>query len=448
MAKKLWDKGEQVNSRMQALTVADDPVVDRNLICFDALGSAAHAKMLAKQGILSKEDSQRLISALERIYKLGLEDNFEIPFELEDVHTAIESHLVADLGDLGKRIHAARSRNDQAALAMRLFCRNSVVKVLSSLVSALNLLEHKFEKEKDYPMPGYTHMQAAMPSSVGLWLHSFYEALLLAVKEGLDLYDNINSCPLGSSAGFGTNLKIDRQAVAETLSFARVQRSVIDVNNSRGLYEEKVLSWCTSFLTVLEKWAFDGVLFCSKEFSFCYLDNELTTGSSVMPQKRNPDLLEVLRARPSRVKAAQTEISAVISKLPSSYHRDLQFTKAPLVRGIAETLDCLEMFSLSIEGLHFNKHRLEEAMYLELYATYYANNLVSKGMPFRDAYAQTAQKVKSGDSEEFKNLENEFEIIQSQTVSSMQAAALERQALAVKVLALESIEQNLANQVF
>ena len=232
MAKRLWDKGEPVNARMQFLTVGDDPQIDLRLVPHDALGSAAHAKMLSKQGILAEEASKKLILSLKKIYEEGQRGEFEIPFELEDVHTTIEDRLQRDCGEIGKRIHAARSRNDQVCLAVRLYMRTEVSRLLAELLSCLDTLQARFSELKDIPMPGYTHYQPAMPSSVGMWLHSYYEGFLDFANDGILLIDSLNVCPLGSGAGFGSNLDIDRNYVSNLLGFRGIQRSVIDVNNS------------------------------------------------------------------------------------------------------------------------------------------------------------------------------------------------------------------------
>jgi argininosuccinate lyase len=447
MAKRLWDKGEPVNARMQFLTVGDDPQIDLRLVPHDAVGSAAHARMLSKQGILSSEACQQLISSLSKIYAEGINGQFAIPEELEDVHTAVEDRLQSDCGEVGKRIHAARSRNDQVCLAVRLYMRSEVSRLLADVVACLDGIQSKFEELKDVPMPGYTHLQPAMPSSVGMWLHSYYEGILDLAKDGLALRDSLNVCPLGSGAGFGSNLSIDRDYVASLLGFRDIQRSVIDVNNSRGRFEEKLLHWCVMLAGLLEKWACDIMLFSTQEFGFISLPAELTTGSSIMPQKRNPDLIELLRARPSKIRGALSELTSVTSKLPSSYHRDLQYTKAPLVRGIEELTACLEMFSLSVAGISVNKQKLEDAMYPELYATYYANNLVSDGMSFRDAYRETAAKIKSGELSDVSALKKQFATIQENCLSGMQKAVVEKTSLANDLQQFEKMLEKSVSKV-
>jgi argininosuccinate lyase len=448
MAKRLWDKGDPVNARMQVLTVGDDPVVDLRLVPYDVLGSAAHARMLKKVGILKPGQLAKLLKGLKTIYAEGNQGKFAIPFELEDVHTAIESRLYADLGEVGKRIHAGRSRNDQVCLAVRLYSRSKLLALMQEVLVCLQSIEKSFGKFKNLPMPGYTHLQPAMPSSVGMWLHSFYEGLLDSLKDGLALFESLNISPLGAAAGFGSNLPLDRKLVAKLLNFSEIQRSVIDVNNRRGKYEEKLLFWCTMLVSHLEKFACDLSLFSSEEFGLVNLPIELTTGSSIMPQKRNPDLAELLRARPSKVRAALTEMSGVSSKLPSSYHRDLQYTKAPLVKGIEETFACLEMFKLLVEGMKFNGERLKKAMYPELFATYYANNLVMQGMSFRDAYRLTAERLKKGELQKLTELKNEFATIQQDCLSGMRAANKEKAKCSAELTKIAKSLNNVVKGIF
>jgi argininosuccinate lyase len=433
---------------MQILTVGDDPEIDRRLVPHDALGSAAHARMLCKQGLIASADFKSLLFSLKNIYQEGLKIQFEIPYELEDVHTAIEDRLQKDCGEIGKRIHAARSRNDQVCLAVRLYMRTEVASRFSEVLCCLDEIKSRFDQLKDIPMPGYTHLQPAMPSSVGMWLHSYYEGFLDLAKDGLSLLESLNVCPLGSGAGFGTNLPIDRKQVAETLGFRALQRSVIDVNNGRGRFEEKVLHWCVMLGGLLEKWASDLMLFNTQEFGFISLPPELTTGSSIMPQKRNPDLIELLRARPARIRGALQELTSITTKLPSSYHRDLQYTKAPLIRGLEELGACLEMFSLSIKGMQLNQQKLEAAMYPELYATYYANNLVSKGMSFRDAYRETASKIKSGELSDVGELKKEFAGIQKNCEEGMQLAVAEKTEVLSKLDGFEAMSKKAVERAF
>lgn len=397
-AKRLWEKtGEAVDSLIHAFTVGSDPVVDKNLVCHDAVGSAAHARMLKKIGFLTSEELVALLAQLKEIFKLGQSGAFEIPFELEDVHTAIEARLVEVLGVVGKKIHTGRSRNDQVILAMRLYLRAQVASILESLGEWGNVVVERFAESGEICMPGYTHMQPAMPSSVGMWLHAFLEANICLMRDGLNVLDCLDTNPLGSAAGFGVPIPLDREFVAKTLSFSRVQRSVIDVQNTRGRYEAKVLNWCTEICFYFEKLAWDIILYSSREFGFFTLAPEMTTGSSIMPQKHNPDVLELMRARASRVRGANVELENIIAKLPSNYHRDFQYTKEPVFRALNDTAQIVAIGARVLAKLTFNREVLKKAMYADLYATYEAYRHVSNGKAFRDAYQLTADKLKANE---------------------------------------------------
>jgi argininosuccinate lyase len=394
MAERLWEKGESIDGLMHRLTVGSDPLLDRRLVCADCLGSAAHARMLTKVGLLSTQDLEQLLVGLREIYALGKSNSFEIPFELEDVHTAIENRLIESVGEAGRRIHTSRSRNDQIVLAMRLYLRDTVVQLLCGVAGLLERSQQRFTELERIPMPGYTHMQPAMPSSFGMWIHALFEALYENMRDGLVLLEALDSQPLGSAAGFGTSLPSDRAYIAEQLRMGRVQRSFIDVNNSRGRYEYRVLRWCADIAQTLEKFACDCMLYNTREVALLSLPVRLTTGSSIMPQKRNPDVVELLRGRAARVRSTAHELEMVTQKLPSSYHRDLQYTKEPLCRGVDETTAMIQMAGLIIESFLVDETRSKELMHAELYATYEAYRQVQAGKPFRDAYRETAKLVK------------------------------------------------------
>ncbi len=393
---RLWDKGDRIDDLMRELTVGNDPEIDREFVVGDAIGSAAHAHMLRKCGYLSKRELSLLLRELKRIYRRGVAREFLIDRELEDVHTAIESCLVAQCGEAGRRIHTARSRNDQVILAVRLTLREWILELLASLKSVQDVLAQRFKEVGGVEMPGYTHMQPAMPSSVGMLIHAWYEQSLVLCSDGLVLFRSIDSNPLGGGAGFGTSLLIDRAFVSKLLGFSKEQRSPIEVNNSRGRYEERFLRWATDIGALFEKVACDIMLFTTREFGFFSLPNELTTGSSIMPQKRNCDIAELMRGRASKLRGALAEIMSLTAKLPSSYHREFQYTKEPIVRGFNEVCAILEMAGLLFKKIVVNKDRIEAAMYSDLFATYEANAQVATGIPFRDAYRNTALKLKSG----------------------------------------------------
>ena len=330
---RLWDKGGKPDPLVHRFTVGDDPRLDLRLVHFDCLGSAAHARTLERAGLLTADEADRLVAELAQIDALAGEGRFAIPDELEDGHTAIESHLTAALGELGQKIHTGRSRNDQVATAMRLFMRQHALQWADAMPAVIAALAQRIRGDGATPMPGYTHMQPAMPSSVGLWLHAFAEALLEQLRAAGQLLAQIDCCPLGTGAGYGVPLPLDRGYTAALLGFSRVQRNPIDVQNSRGRMETYFVRVAADVAAVLEKLSSDLLLFSTAEFGFFSLPEALTTGSSIMPQKQNPDVLELIRAGAGRLRARQHELEWLVGKLPSGYHRDLQLTKGADDRG-------------------------------------------------------------------------------------------------------------------
>jgi len=410
MAKRLWDKGEQTNEQVHRFTVGDDPIVDLELIHSDLLASAAHAKMLAAQNLLSDQECAVLLGALQQLVKLNHEGGMKIPPELEDCHTAIESELIAIAGEPGRKIHTGRSRNDQVMVAARLYVREKIVQTLSQLQSLATALFARGKKIGHQPMPGYTHFQPAMPASVQMWLQAFGESTLEQIREGLALLEIVNCNPLGVASGFGSSIPLNRDATAASLGFSRVQRNAIAVQNSRGHYELKALQWAASIAGLIEKLSADLILYTTREFGFFGLPEAFTTGSSIMPQKHNPDVLELLRARASKVRGAETELQWVIAKLPSNYHRDFQYTKEPVVRGFRHVLECVPIVQKIIESFSVNAERLNSAMSDDLYATYEVYRQVKAGEPFREAYRNAAEKIKTGGISR-KELESDFGVI-------------------------------------
>ncbi|MCC6933182.1 MAG: argininosuccinate lyase [Deltaproteobacteria bacterium] len=410
MSTLLWAKGDSIDKLMQKLTVGNDYLIDREMVVWDCIGSAAHARMLHFIGILSKEDVTALLRELKNIFVLGQNKQIEIPIELEDVHNVIENMLVDKVGDAGLRIHAGRARNDQILVTTRLHLRHMLMQLLLKIADFAHSCVERYDELKDIQMPGYTHMQPAMPSSVGMWLHSFIEASLELLKEGLMLLEIINVNPLGASAGFGSNIPLDRNMTTRLLGFARTQRSPIDCNNSRGRFEHKVLSFGVEVAGMLEKFACDMMLYTTQEYKFFSLPVELTTGSSIMPQKRNSDLAELLRARAGKIRAAENELAWITAKLTSSYNRDFQYTKEPVIRAEHELSEMLSMGVLLVSRFEVNKERVAAAMYPELYATYEANRLAQSGMPYRLAYRTVAQKVKQNDYDKSGLVEDFLEI--------------------------------------
>jgi argininosuccinate lyase len=378
---------------------------------------------------------------LKQIAALNRKGRFAVPWELEDSHTAIEVELTKSLGGLGKRIHTGRSRNDQSALMMRLFLRRSLTEILTQTLDLLPLLERFYRRQGQLLIPGYTHLQPAMPSSVGMWLHSIYEGLLRFAQQAITFHKILNECPLGSGAGFGSSFKLDRSHVAKFLGFYRAQRSFIDVNNSRGRIDEMLLQVLSQLAFTADKIASDLMLFLSKEFALVRLSEQLKTGSSIMPQKNNPDLVELLRARTAVLRSTQVELMLLNSKLASSYHRDLQFSKEPALRGVRTANEILSTLRLLLENISFDSQRAKQLLYPELYATFQANRLVKEGLAFRDAYLEVAKQLKDSNLHP-EDFAAEMSEPLRQTQVGFQAAQRERIALSKQLRELQKIEKS------
>ena len=424
MKKRLWDKGEAINEAVHEFTVGDDPVVDLELLPWDLYASAAHARMLESIGLISSAELSSLLGGLRDIRELHAAGNFPIPIELEDCHTTIENYLVTKLGDAGRRIHTGRSRNDQVLVMVRLYLKNTLLKLAEELEGTARLLLGRAQEFGHLPIPGYTHFQPAMPASMAMWLGAFAENSLSLAKEALALVNTCDENPLGVASGFGVPLPLDRQQTTKLLGFSRVQRNPIATQNSRGQYELKALRFAADISLMMEKFAWDIILFSSHEFNFIGLPTALTTGSSIMPQKRNPDVAELLRARAAKVRSAEQELLWVIAKLPSSYHRDFQYTKEPLVRGMRHVWECLAVFAELIRSVTVKKENLDALMTTDLYATYEVYREVRGGVPFREAYLSASEKIKKGAIDK-QSLQGDFSIIANNTDLELSAATAE-----------------------
>ncbi len=381
----------QVDGAVEAYTVGEDYLLDRALVEADCLGSAAHASGLRKIGFLADADCSKLIEGLAGIVRLSREGRFEILARQEDCHTAIEAHLTEKTGDVGKRIHAGRSRNDQVVCAMRLFSKWEMLS-LARAVAALARAAIEFAgKHADVPMVGRTHMQRAMPSSLGLWMGALAEALVDDLAILWCAYDLNDQCPLGSAASYGVPLPLEREYVSELLGFARLQNNCLYVANSRGKVESAILSACSQVMLDLSRYAQDMEIFSMPEFGYFSLPAELCTGSSIMPQKRNPCVLELVRARTSTVIAAEQRIKAILTGLPTGYNRDGQETKEPFMKGLATTKASAAIMRPMIERLEVHEDKLLAAFHPEVFATDKALELVAEGKPFRDAYREVKE---------------------------------------------------------
>jgi len=400
---KLWQKNYDLDKTAEAFTVGDDYVLDAVLIEADVLGSIAHAKMLEKIGVLTTEEFKQLKDGLVGTLEAACEGAFGITAADEDVHTAVENRLVQLLGDLGKKLHTGRSRNDQVLVDTRMYLREQLL-AISSATAVLAAALTDFARAHEFvPMPGRTHTQRAMPSSVGLWAGAFAEALAddLALLD--TAYALADQCPLGSAASYGVALPLDRELTAELLGFAKVQNNVLYANNSRGKFGAVAVFACDAVMLDLAKLSGDMIWFATPEFGYFRLPDEYCPGSSIMPQKKNPGPLELIRAKASGVAAALVQITGIIRALPSGYNRDLQETKAPLMRALDTTRACLEMMTLLVGTLGVDAERLRASFTPELFAADAAIELAAGGVPFRDAYRQvgaTLDKLAARDPEE------------------------------------------------
>jgi len=391
---KLWSTDSDPDGRVELFTVGNDYLLDQELVVYDCRASIAHAKMLGKIGILTSDEVGSLMKELQAITELAEQGEFEIHPDQEDCHTAIEEHLTKQLGDLGKKIHTGRSRNDQVVTALRLYYRdqlNSIIDLVNAFGAALNAFVKKYGKIE---IPGFTHTRKAMPTSISTWARAFSDAMIENVERVEHVLSLIDKSPLGAGAGYGVPLDIDRNFTAEELEFSRVQENPLATQNTRGKYETDILHACSQVLFDLNKMGTDLIWYSAPEYGFFSLPEKLCTGSSIMPQKKNPDIFELVRAKYHQVTGWLNQIQRITSNLTSGYHRDLQLTKEPVMRGVKTTQECLEIMTYAVENLGVSESRCTEAMTEDLFATEQAYKLVKKGMPFRDAYRTVSKNFR------------------------------------------------------
>jgi len=385
---KLWEKGYDVDKKVMDFTIGNDKEIDLKLVKYDCFASITHAKMLYKIKVITHAELNKLVKGLNEILSL----KFEI--QHEDCHSAIEDYLTTNYGNVGKKIHTGRSRNDQVLTALRLFEKHELKEIGKLIEFLKQSIAKKVKKYKKVAMPGYTHMQKAMPTTVGIWLGSFVDALeddLLVLKNCLGLIDKN---PLGSGAGFGVPLEVDKKMTAKELGFVKVMENPMYVQFSRGKFEAVVVNALSNIMLTLNKLATDLMLFSMKEFSYVTLPKEFCTGSSIMPQKKNPDVLELVKAYYHVVVGEEMKIKGIIGNLMSGYNRDLQLTKEPIMKSVDVVKKCLEIMALVCNGMVINKSKLQKAMTQELFVTEKVYTLVKKGVPFREAYKKVAKTSK------------------------------------------------------
>ena len=395
---KIWDKGYSVDTLIEQFTVGDDYILDRRLLASDAVASLAHALMLGECGILNETDVDSLAGELRSMVGQALSEGIEIRREQEDSHTAIEARLIERLGETGKRIHTGRSRNDQVLGSTRLFAREGVLAVREALARSASALLSLAEREEQTPMVGRTHLQPAMPSTVGLWAASHAELLLDAERMLSAAYKLVDRGPLGAAAGYGVPLPLDRERVSELLGFQSLQNNVLATVGSRGQVELAVLDALDGIGIEVSRLATDLILFSMPEFGYFTLPDSLTTGSSIMPQKKNPDGLELLRGKSGVLSSYADRVRAIVRSLPAGYNRDTQETKEPLIRGIDLMLLMLKVVALSVDSLEVHRDRLLAAFKRGVLATDRALELVGEGRSFRDAYQQVAAELAASDT--------------------------------------------------
>ena len=396
MSAPLWAKGLALDAVIHRFTVGEDPLLDRALLVHDAQGSAAHARMLGETGLIPDADARALIGALRELKAAAERGEISIEDAQEDAHTALEHALVARVGEAGKRIHLGRSRNDQVLLALRLLLRERLIGLCAQVHALAARLLAFARAHEAVDLPGYTHLRRAMPSSFGQWAMGYVEGLLEELEAARGVWARFDRCPLGAAAGFGVPLPLKRERVATLLGFSRVQRSPVDAMNSRGRHEQALLDWLQSIAHTLEKLCWDLSLYSTEEFGFVRLPDAFTTGSSIMPQKRNPDVLELARGRCRELRGIAQWHREIVTGLPGSYHRDFQLHKKPLLAGIDAASATLEVLTRLIPVLVVDPQRTRAAMSDELYAAHQAYVLVASGQSFRDAYREVGGAVMAG----------------------------------------------------
>ncbi len=396
MASKLWEKNVQVNEEIERFTVGHDRELDLFLAEHDVLGSMAHITMLESIGLIGADELPTLLTELRRIHALTTSGKFVIEDGVEDVHSQVELMLTRALGDMGKKIHSGRSRNDQVLLDLKLFTRRRLHEVADAVCTLFNELITQSNRYAHVLMPGYTHLQVAMPSSFGLWFGAYAESLaddLLLLQAAFRI---TNRNPLGSAAGYGSSFPLNRSLTTELLGFDSMNYNVVYAQMGRGKMERNVAFALASIAGTVAKLAFDACLFNSQNFGFIKLPDECTTGSSIMPHKKNPDVFELTRAKCNKLQALPQQIMLIMNNLPCGYFRDLQIIKEVFIPAFDELLDCLQMTAYIINKMQVNEHILDDPRYNNMFSVEEVNRLAAEGMPFRDAYKKVGLDIEAG----------------------------------------------------
>ena len=397
MARKLWEKNYEINQEIERFTVGKDRELDLYLAKYDVLGSMAHITMLRSIGLLEEEELKQLLGELKRIYGICERGEFRIEKGVEDVHSQVELMLTEKLGDMGKKIHSGRSRNDQVLVDLKLFTRHELREIVETVKILFDELIEKSNLYKDVLMPGYTHLQIAMPSSFGLWFGAYAEGLVDDVLFLQAAYRMTNRNPLGSAAGYGSSFPLNRTMTTKLLGFDSMDYNVVYAQMGRGKMERNVAFALASVAGTLAKMAFDACLFNSQNFQFVKLPKECTTGSSIMPHKKNPDVFELIRAKSNKLQGLPQQVTLIMNNLPVGYFRDLQIIKEVFLPTFDELKDCLRMTAYIINKMEVNERILDNPMYDPMFSVEEVNDLAAHGMPFRDAYKKVGLEIEAGE---------------------------------------------------
>ncbi len=392
----LWKKNVSTEDRILAFTTGKDPIYDLQLAPYDVIGSMAHTIMLAKVSLIEKQEAESLVEELVDIYGQAIQGKLELEPGMEDIHSQVEMMLTKKLGDLGKKIHTGRSRNDQVMVDIKLYLRDEIKELTGQAHALGKILVNQAEQYKEIMMPGYTHMQVAMPSSFGLWFGAYAEALADDLTFLQGIHRVVNQNPLGSAAGFGSSFPVDRELTTQLLSFENIHVSSVNAQMNRGKTEWFVATGISAVASTIARMAMDAVLYLGQNFKFISLPSELTTGSSIMPHKNNPDVLELVRAKCNRLSQLPSEISAVTGNLISGYHRDFQILKEILHPALEELKNCLVMMQYIMKRIVVSKQIMDDDTYKYIYSVEEVNKKVIAGVPFRDAYREVASEIDKG----------------------------------------------------
>jgi argininosuccinate lyase len=396
---KLWDKGFKEDERIDRFTVGRDREMDLCLAPYDIMGTMAHITMLESVGLLQKSELDLLLPELKSLYKEAVDGRFVIEDNIEDVHSQVELMLTRKLGDIGKKVHTGRSRNDQVMVDVKLFARAEIEKTVGKIERLFHLLQEKSEQYKDVLIPGYTHLQVAMPSSFGLWFGAYAESLaddLLMMKAA---WDTTNQNPLGAAAGYGSSAPLNRRMTTELLGFDNLDYNVVYAQMGRGKTERIIAFAYAAVAETVGRLAVDGCMYTSQNFGFLHLPDALTTGSSIMPHKKNPDVFELVRAHCNKIQGVQNTIRLITTNLPSGYFRDMQLIKEVFIPLFEEMNDCLDIVAYAVENMEVTQNVMDNPLYKLAFTVEEVNHLVSEGVPFRDAYRQVGMAVQRGEFE-------------------------------------------------